>query len=102
MAGTAKRAAAHRKKMAAKRSAKEARRTLYASMRGTSKKNKKQQPKGIRLFSAGKHKHLMEHCGNTGCLRCYPRLNMSFYAHKIMAEFRIATKKWEGVLNAQA
>jgi hypothetical protein len=84
MAGTAKRAAAHKKKMADKRAAKAAKRAAYLTMRGTSKKNKKRQPKGLRLFSAGKHKHLMAACGNTGCLRCFPRLNLSFYAHKIM------------------
>ena len=71
MAGKAKRAAAHKKKMSDKRAGKAAKRALYASMRGTSKKNKKRNSKGrFNNFSATKHKHLMEKCGNTGCPKC--------------------------------
>ena len=73
MSGKAKRAAAHKKKMTDKRAAKAAKRALYASMRGTSKKNKKQNGRGeFNNFSPKKHRHLMEDCGNSGCQRCYP------------------------------
>jgi hypothetical protein len=89
VAGKAKRAAAHKKKMADKRAAKAARRALYASLRGTSKKNKKRNMKRkgearFNSWSPRKHKHLVENCGNPGCLRCFPRLNLRFYAHKIV------------------
>ena len=74
MAGKAKRAAAHKKKMADKRTAKAAKRDLYASMRGTSKKGKKQNKKRgearFNRWNAKKHKHLMVKCGNPACKKC--------------------------------
>ena len=59
-------------KMRAKRTAKAARRTAYAAMRGSSKKSKKLLARGKTGPTAGKHRHLVEHCGNVGCVRCYP------------------------------
>lgn len=72
--GKAGRTRKHTEKMKAKRSAKAARRALYQSMAGTSKKAKKQNKKPeFNQFSATKHKHLVSNCGNTGCSRCFPQ-----------------------------
>ena len=70
MAGKAKRAAAAEKRRKSRRAAKDARKTLYASLRGTSKKNKKINKKGARIFTGKKHKHLMANCGNPACRKC--------------------------------
>lgn len=77
MAGKAKKAAIHKKKMAAKKAAKAAKKALYNSLRGTSKKNKKinKKKKGearFNTYSPSKHKHLMDKCGNPGCKKCNP------------------------------
>ena len=75
MAGRAKRAAAHKKKMAAKKAAKAAKRVLYASLAGSSRKSKKINKKRVgearfNTYSPKKHKHLMAVCGNPGCKKC--------------------------------
>ena len=71
MSGKAKELVKHKKKMAAKRSAKTAKRQLYASLAGSSKKNKKQTKHAhFNQFSPKKHRHLMENCGNPGCKKC--------------------------------
>jgi hypothetical protein len=69
--GKTSRARKHIKKMQEKRKAKIAKRALYASMRGTSKKRKKieRRPR-YNQFNPKKHKHLMEKCGNPGCRKC--------------------------------
>lgn len=61
----------HNAKMARKRAVKAARKTLYASLAGTSKKSKNQKKK-IKISSNAKHAHLMSDCGNAGCKRCNP------------------------------
>jgi hypothetical protein len=71
----------HGQKMRAKRAAKAQRRAEYASRRGTSKKAKKQGT--VVRFSSGKHQHLIEHCGNVGCSRCYPEFRK--LSHKELA-----------------
>lgn len=69
--GKTGRAKKHTKKMQEKRKAKLLKRSLYASMRGTSKKHKKIRKRMLLgRFNPNKHKHLMEKCGNPGCLRC--------------------------------
>src|SRR5258708_26005380 len=66
----------HAKRMADKRKAKAAKADLYTSLRGTSKKRKKQNithSKLLRMFNRftpGKHQHQMANCGNTGCPKC--------------------------------
>ncbi len=70
--GKTARKSKHSAKMARKRAVKSARRALYASLAGTSKKNKKlgNRRAGPTVY---KHAHIMADCGNVGCTRCYPR-----------------------------
>ncbi len=63
----------HDKKMKAKRAAKAARRAAYAALAGTSRKSKKLRARGRQGFNSGKHQHLIDHCGNAGCSKCYPK-----------------------------
>lgn len=69
--GKASRSKKHSDKMARKRAVKAARKSLYASLAGTSKKRKNQKKK-IRISSGAKHSHIMADCGNVGCQRCNP------------------------------
>lgn len=66
----------HKEKMARKRATKAAKRTKYAALAGTSKKAKR-QVKRKSGPSNGKHAHLMLNCGNIGCKKCFPRLNIA-------------------------
>ncbi len=69
--GKTSRASKHSAKMQRKRAVKAARRTLYASLAGTSKKSKNQKRR-VRISSGAKHSHKMADCGNAGCVRCNP------------------------------
>ncbi len=62
----------HSEKMKRKRAVKMARRTLYASLAGTSKKNKRQRKRSV-ISGIYKHAHIMKECGNPGCKKCNPR-----------------------------
>ena len=66
------RAKRHDKKMRARRAAKNAKKALYASLKGTSKKGKKVRARTRTGASPGKHRHLVENCGNIGCSKCFP------------------------------
>ncbi len=70
--GKTSRSLKHASKMQRKRSVKQSRRSLYASLAGQSKKakNQKKQTHGAHIY---KHAHIMSDCGNEGCKRCYPR-----------------------------
>jgi hypothetical protein len=59
-------------RMKRKRAVKEARRSMYASLAGTSKKRKRQVSKA-QTASAEKGSHRMSNCGNVGCVRCFPQ-----------------------------
>lgn len=71
--GKAGRRRKHDERMKKRRAAKAARRALYASLAGTSRRRKRRQV-ASRSLTAGTFKgaHVMQDCGNVGCLRCYP------------------------------
>ncbi|RJQ30264.1 hypothetical protein C4565_00335 [Candidatus Parcubacteria bacterium] len=71
MASSAKKSK-HESKMKRKRAEKAAKKSKYAALAGTSKKNKRRKIHGER--SIYKHFHNMANCGNIGCGRCYPQL----------------------------
>lgn len=57
-------------RMRKKRAMKMARRALYASLAGTSKKRKRIHAKST---PPGKFNHETSNCGNVGCKKCFPR-----------------------------
>jgi hypothetical protein len=71
--GKSTKARKHADKMKKRRAEKAAKRALYASLAGTSKKKKKQAKKSIFGGSGHKHAHAIANCGNIGCQKCYPR-----------------------------
>lgn len=71
--GKASRKNRHSDKMKRKRELKAQRRSLYASLAGTSKKSKNKN--GKKMPTRFKGSHMMADCGNVGCKRCYPKLN---------------------------
>lgn len=64
----------HQEKMKRKRAEKQAKAAKYASLAGTSKKNKnivkRQRASASSIY---KHAHVMADCGNVGCKKCNPR-----------------------------
>jgi len=58
-----------------KKAAKAAKKALYESYAGTGRKKKKLDKKtGLTVLKGA---HAMQDCGNVGCCRCYPRLNLA-------------------------
>lgn len=70
MGGLARKRRADKKKEL-KRQVKQQRRALYASLAGTSKKKKRQNPR--KKITAQRGNHVMSDCGNVGCEKCYPQ-----------------------------
>lgn len=62
-------------KMIRKRQEKAARKALYASLAGTSRKAKRQGRKSA-LAGTYKGAHVMVDCGNPGCAKCYPKTSV--------------------------
>lgn len=63
----------HKAKMERKRAAKLARKNLYASLAGTSRRRKRRGRSARHSSTRGLH--VMSNCGNIGCARCFASLN---------------------------
>lgn len=75
-AGSNSRKRANLRRYQERQKAKFAKKALYAEMSGTAANVKRKGARGTGGFNSGKHMHLMAQCGNTGCARCFPRLNL--------------------------
>jgi hypothetical protein len=73
--------AKHAKKMERKRAIKLARRNRYAALAGTSRR-KKRQSSNNKKSSSGWSSHSVQDCGNPGCKRCNPALNVGSFGKK--------------------
>jgi hypothetical protein len=63
----------HADKMKQRRAEKAAKRSKYAALAGTSKKNKRRDAIKSKAAVVYKHAHIMADCGNTGCKKCHPK-----------------------------
>lgn len=73
--GKGSRARTKLRRDAEKRKRKELNKQRYEHKIGT-EANVKRKGGETRVRSAAKHRHLIVNCGNVGCSRCFPRLNV--------------------------
>lgn len=68
----------------AKRAMKAQRRAYYESLKGTSRKSKKVRVRTRAGISTHKHLHLVTHCGNVGCGRCFPQFQRQILNGRVL------------------
>ena len=67
------------KERRARKNAEKARYAAYAESGNNSKSARsKQRNSKMKSKIGSKRKHLVPHCGNTGCVRCFPNIDRRF------------------------